>query len=201
MTTGDRQFKVVVTAALLLIRKVKIIPSVNLAHAKSRDRNGEISHLTCDLQDIYDSRRIFGRQLRETVLGQLPVRLVVGLIDNRAANGNRERNPFNLQHFPLTEIGIYLDGQLHGLKPLKLDFVVGRYIATHVGLFSGINKMNTDERNDRSRSDYANGYALYAYDLTPELAECDHVNRTSQGTVRLDVKFGAALTQTVTIVT
>jgi hypothetical protein len=28
----------------------------------------------------------------------------------------------------LTEIGIYQDGQLHGLKPLKPDFVAGRYI-------------------------------------------------------------------------
>jgi hypothetical protein len=126
---------------------------------------------------------------------------VVGLIDNRAANGNRERNPFNFKHFSLTEIGIHLDGQLHGLKPLKLDYTAGRYIAAYAGLFSGTNKINRDEGNDISRSDFANGYALYAYDLTPDLAENDHMNLTRQGTVRLDLKFGAALAQTVTVVT
>lgn len=54
--------------------------------------------------------------------------------------------------------------------------------------------------HDISRTDYANGYALYAYDLTPDLAENDHVNLTRQGTVRLDLKFGAALAQTVTVI-
>jgi hypothetical protein len=35
MTTGAQQFKVVVTEAFLLMRKVKISPSMFLAHAKN----------------------------------------------------------------------------------------------------------------------------------------------------------------------
>ena len=132
--------------------------------------------------------------------GQLPIRLIVGLVDNRAYNGDRERNPFNFRHFSLTEIGIYLDGQLYGLKPLKLDFAAGRYVAAYAGLFGGTNKINRDEGNGLSRTDFSNGYALYAYDLTPDLGEDDHVNLTRQGTVRLNLKFGAALAQTVTVV-
>jgi hypothetical protein len=94
-----------------------------------------------------------------------------------------------------------LDGQLYGLKPLKLDFAAGRYVAAHAGLFGGTNKINRDESNGISRTDFSNGYALYAYDLTPDLGEDDHVNLTRQGTVRLNLKFGAALTQAVTVVT
>jgi hypothetical protein len=63
------------------------------------------------------------------------------------------------------------------------------------------NKINRDKGNSISRPDYANGYALYAYDQTPDLVENDHVNLIRQVTVRLDLKFGAALAQTVTIVT
>jgi hypothetical protein len=117
------------------------------------------------------------------------VRLIVGLVDNRAYNGDRERNPFNFQHFSLTEIGIYLDGQLYGLKPLKPDFSAGQYIAAYSGLFGGTNKINRDEGNNISRSDYASGYALFVYDLTPDLAENDYMNLTRQGTVRLGLKF------------
>jgi hypothetical protein len=201
MATGGQQFKIVVTAASLLIRKVKISPSVFLAHAKTLE-NGTAK---------YPIRRVICKSFtipagyldishEKLFSGQLPVRLIVGLVDNRAFNGDRERNPFNFQHFSLTEIGIYLDGQLHGLKPLKPDFVAGRYIAAYSGLFGGTNKINRDEGNDISRSDYANGYALFAYDLTPDLAENDHVNLTRQGTVRLDLKFGIALAQTVTVV-
>jgi hypothetical protein len=53
---------------------------------------------------------------------QLSVKLVVTLVDNKAYNGAQERNPFNFQHFSFMEIGIYLTGQLHGLKLLKLEF-------------------------------------------------------------------------------
>jgi hypothetical protein len=201
MATGDRQFKVVVTAASFLIRKVKISPSVYLAHAKTLESGTAkypIRRVICKSFTIPAGYLDVSHE--KLFSGQLPVRLIVGLVDNRAYNGDRQRNPFNFHHFSLTEIGIYLDGQLHGLKPLKLDFAAGRFIAAYAGLFGGTNKINRDEGNDISRSDYANGYALYAYDLTPDLAEDDHVNLTRQGTVRLDLKFGVALAQTVTVI-
>jgi hypothetical protein len=201
MATGAQQFKVVVTEASLLVRKVKISPSVYLAHAKTLE-NGTAK---------YPIRRVICKSFtipagyldvshEKLFSGQLPIRLIVGLVDNTAYNGDRERNPFNFRHFSLTEIGIYLDGQLYGLKPLKLDFAAGRYVAAYAGLFGGTNKINRDEGNGLSRTDFSNGYALYAYDLTPDLGEDDHVNLTRQGTVRLNLKFGAALAQTVTVV-
>ena len=201
MATGARQFKVLITAASFLIRKVKISPSVYLAHAKTLESGTAkypIRRVICKSFTIPAGYLDVSHE--KLFSGQLPVRLIVGLVDNRAYNGDRERNPFNFRHFSLTEIGIYLDGQLHGLKPLKLDFAAGRFIAAYAGLFGGTNKINRDEGNDISRSDYANGYALYAYDLTPDLAEDDHVNLTRQGTVRLDLKFGNALAQTVTVI-
>jgi hypothetical protein len=71
--------------------------------------------------------------------GQLPISLVIGLVGNRAYNGDRVRNPFNFQHFSLMEIGSYMDRQLHSPKPLKLDFAAGRFIAAYAGLFGGTN--------------------------------------------------------------
>jgi hypothetical protein len=205
MATGGQQFKVVVTAASLLIRIIKLSTSVFLAHAKTLE-NGTAKYpiwrVICKSFTVPAGYLDVSHE--KLFSGQLPVRLIVGLIvglvDNRAYNGDRERNPFNFQHFSLTEIGIYLDGQLHGLKPLKLDFAANRYVAAYAGLFGGTNKINRDEGNDIDRSDYAGGYALYAYDLTPDLAENDHVNLSRQGTVRLNLKFGAALAHTITVV-
>ena len=201
MVTGDEQFKTVVTFASLLIRKVKISPSVYLAHAKALE-NGTAK---------YPIRRVICKTFtvptgyldashEKLFSGQLPVRLIIGLVDNRAYNGDRERNPFNFQHYSITEVGVYLDGQLHGLKPLKLNFASNRYVAAYASLFSGTNKINRDEGNGISRSDYVNGYTFFAYDLTPDLAEDDHVNLTRQGTVRLDLKFADALPNTVSII-
>jgi hypothetical protein len=201
MSTGATQFKVIVTFASLLIRKVKISPSVYLAHAKTLEAGTAkypIRRVICKTFTIPTG--YLDASHDKLFSGQLPIRLIVGLVDNRAYNGDREKNPFNFHHYSLSEIAVYLDGQLHGLKPLKLNFGSGRFVAAYVSLFGGTNKINRDEGNDISRSDYANGYTLFAYDLTPDLAEDDHLNLTRQGTVRLDLKFAEALAHTVTVV-
>ena len=67
-------------------------------------------------------------------------------------------------------------------------------------LFSGTGKVNRDEGNDINRRDYASGYGLYAFDLSPDLSEQDYFNLSRQGSVRVDLKFAAALPNTVTVI-
>ena len=46
----------------------------------------------------------------------------------------------------------------------------------------------------------AKRYALYAFHLNPDLAEEGHFNLSRQGTVRVELDFGAALPNTATVV-
>jgi len=67
-------------------------------------------------------------------------------------------------------------------------------------LFAGTCKPNRDEGNFISREDYANGYALYAFDLTADLAEDDHFNLVKHGSVRLAMRFSQAIPHTVSVI-
>jgi hypothetical protein len=89
LASGAQQFKIVVTAASLLVRKVKISPSVFLVHAKTLE-NGKAK---------YPIRRVISKSFtipagyldvshEKLFSGQLPARLIVGLVDNRAYNGD-----------------------------------------------------------------------------------------------------------------
>jgi hypothetical protein len=100
----------------------------------------------------------------------------------------------------LNEIAVYLDGHQQAIKPMQTNFTARQFIGAYMGLFAGSGKLYRDEGNDISRGDFANGYALYAFDLTPDLAEEGHFNLTREGGVRLSLKFGAALPNTVTVV-
>ena len=125
--------------------------------------------------------------------------LVVGMVDNEAFNGNFRHNPFNFKRFSLTETSLYLDGQQFGIKPIEIYFTNHLFVRAYLGLFTGTGKENRDEGNDISRTDFENGYALYAFNLSPDLGEDDHFNLTRQGGKRLDLKFGAALPNAVTV--
>jgi hypothetical protein len=132
--------------------------------------------------------------------GQLPTRLIIGCVDNRAYNGNYGLNPFNFQHFSLSSLSVFLDGQQHGVKQLDLNYANGKYVNAYMNLFSGTGKENQDEGNDISRNEFDKGYALYVYDLTPDMSENDSYNLIKSGNVRIEMKFDVALANTVTIV-
>jgi len=94
---------------------------------------------------------------------------------------------------------VYLDGQTgQSLKPLKPDFANGLYTEAYLNLFSATGKLHRDESHGITPSEFADGYTLYAYDLTPDLNEGDHFNLVKQGSVRVSMRFAEALPRAVT---
>jgi len=61
-------------------------------------------------------------------------------------------------------------------------------------------KVFKDEGNGVDRTSFSKGYALYAFDLTPDLGEDDQFNLTKQGSVRLVLKFDDVLTENVSVI-
>jgi hypothetical protein len=202
LMSPDR-FAVKILGAELYVRKIKLSPSISLAHAKALEigtAKYPIRRVVCKTFTISAGLRDVSHE--KLYSGQLPCRLVIGLVDNAGFNGAFERNPFNFDNFSLSEIGLYLDGQQgYNIRPLKLDYGNDQYIDAYMNLFTGSNKVNREEGNCIKRTDFPNGCALYVYDLTPDLAEGDHFNLLKQGTVRLTLRFAAALVRAVTVVT
>jgi len=95
---------------------------------------------------------------------------------------------------------VYSDGQQqYGIKPLT-NFANELYARVYNTLFSGIGKVFKDEGNGLDRTAFSKRYALYAFDLTPDLGEDDHFNLTKQGSVRLVLKFSEALNENVAVI-
>lgn len=201
MAEGAEEYKVIITSAVLLVRKVKISPSVYVAHAKTLE-NGmakyPIKRVICKTATV--PAGVSDHIISKLFSGQLPTRMIIGCVDNRAYNGEYAMNPFDFQHFSASEIKVYLDGQPHGINPLKLNYANGHYVNAYMNLFAGTGKENQDEGNDIDRSEFDKGYALYVFDLTPDLSERDSFNLSRSGNVRLELTFGAALVNTITVV-
>ena len=101
----------------------------------------------------------------------------------------------------MNEIALHVDGQQqHAIRPIQPDYEHGLYIRAYNILFAGTGKLCKDEGFFISCDDYGNGYALYAFDLTADLGEDDHFTLARQSSVRLALKFAAALDATVSVV-
>src|SRR6218665_2566668 len=172
-------YKVRILECKLFVRKVKLSPSVFLAHAKALEYGNvkfPIRRAICKTFTI--PRGNLDASQESLFSSQIPTRLVIGCVDNDAFNGSYTKNPFNFKHLNLSQLKVYVDGHQHFVKPLDITFANNQYINAYDTLFMGPGKWMRDEENCISREDFPGEYAQYAFDLT---AENNHFNLLRQG--------------------
>jgi len=199
---GDRQYKVLIERAVLYVRKVKLSSSVFLAHAKALEQGSAkypVRRITC--KTITIPAGYYDISHKKLFTGQLPNRIVIGMVRNDAFTGSRAHNPFNFQNFGLQELAVYTDGQVgQNIKPLKVDYRNHLYVRAFNTLFSGTGKLYNDEGLSLDRYEYSHGNTLYAFDLSPDLTDDDHFDLIKTGSVRIQAKFSEALAEPVTLI-
>lgn len=194
--------KVNIIDATLMVRRTRLNPSVLIAHSKALATTTAKYPITrVEVKVLTIPSGVQGKTLDNIFLGQIPKRCIIGFVDNSAFNGNFKENPFDFQHFNMNFFSLYIDGQQIPSKPLQPTFNTSKNLHTlpfHT-LFSGTGIHFLNEGNDISLSDYPNGYCLLAFDLTPDLSASNssHWNLIRHGSLRLEVRFDAALEKTV----
>ena len=184
----------------LFCRKVKPNPAVPLAHTKAllhRIAKYPLRRVEVKSFTIPRGNRSV---IKETLfLGQLPTRLMFGVVDNDAYNGVIAKSPFNFQPNHINFVAICRDGVQIPSKPLQPDFVNDRFIRSYFGLYSQTGQHYRDTENAISREQYKNGCAIFAFDLTPQLNSSDDVfELIKNGNIRLELHFAEATSRTLT---
>ena len=195
-------FKVKIHECKLLVRKVHISPTVFIEQAKAF----EIGNAKYPIRRVVCKSYSIGTGMRDSVheglfTGQIPSRIVIALVNNESFNGSYRRNPFNLKHYNLSSIKIYVDGQANNnIKAIECDFENHQSLSGYLSLFTGSGKYRRDEGLDIDREDYENGYTLFVYDLSPDLSEETYFNLIKDGSIRVELKFAQALPNTINVI-
>jgi hypothetical protein len=204
LMTADEgvKYAVKIEKAKLYVRKVTVLNAVTLAHAKALEHvNAKypLQRVVCKTFTIPAQTQNHSQE--SVFTGQLPTRLVIGFVDNDAFNGNYKKNPFNFKHFDISSVAIQVDGQEKSVKPIECNFERGQIAKAYMNLFWGARKAFKDEDIEVNRDDYANGYTLFCFDLTPDLGETvEHFNLIKTGNVRLEVFFNKPVPATINVI-
>ncbi|XP_071504964.1 uncharacterized protein F54H12.2-like [Diadema antillarum] len=202
--TENANYKIVIQNCALYVRKVKVSPSVMLGHAKALEKGTAkypVRRVMCKVLSV--PRGEMTLQQDHLFLGQIPERLIIGCVHNKAFSGSYTHNPFNSQHFGVNYISLYVDGVQVPSKPIQPvygDTPGLQAIRAYQTLFSGTDKLYKDVGNHVSREDYDRGYTLYAFDLSPDLSSGQHFNLKRQGNLRLELHFDENLGQGINII-
>lgn len=198
--TDDVKYKVDILSASLIVRKAKINPSVLLAHEKVlAGTTAKYPVTRAEVKVLTIQSGVQSKTLDNVFLGQVPKRCIVGFVTNAAFNGNLSMNPFNFEHFKLNSFSFYIDGQQVPSKTLQPSFESNLYTSAYHTLFSGTGIHFLNDGNSISKDDFANGYCLLCFDMTPDLSanSSSHWNLIKRGCVRLEIRFDEALHKTI----
>ena len=202
-SVDDADHKVKLVDAYLKLRKVKVSPSISLAHEVALKKGPA----------IYPIRRVECKSFiiptgnpslrKDNVFnGLVPKSFVICLVESTAFNGAYKKNPYNFQHFDVSSVGISVNGEDMPFKPLQLSFGANpRFIEAFCTLFSGTGKMYFNTGNYISRDEFPNGYSIYAFDLTTDMCgSSPHFNVVQKESLTVDIKFSAAPGSAVSLV-
>ena len=196
------EYKTIIQEARLYVRRVEVLPKAG----------NDISHTLSRTTAKYPIRRVevktftIASGLRSKIedhlfQGQLPKRLIVGIVSNAAFNGAHDQNPFQFNHYNVSKIEVSRDGKTLCTRPFEPNFAQKNYLRSYLSLYEATGQLGTNTSHGISYEDYDGGYTLWAFDFTPDQGSDEgHFHPIKSGQLRVELQFAEALLDTVNVI-
>jgi hypothetical protein len=182
--------KVSIQSMMWFVRKVQILPSEALAIEQRLIRNVAqypLRRVVVKTLHIAGGRR--DTPVNTLFMGQIPRRIVLGCVEKDAYFGSMSKNPFNFQPFGIRQVQVLAGGKIYPRNPMVINFETNQYTRAYLSLFEALNMGNEDRSNTISYTDYAKGYTLFGFDLTPNSSDGANWGLVADGTTSVKVEF------------
>ena len=121
--------KLLIDEIYLNVCKVNVSPEVMTGHDAALEIADSIyPFVRTDIRTFNIAEGNFGMNIEDIWLGEVPTRLVVGLVKSQAYNGDYHFNPYHFEHFDVSDIGFYVNGEATPCPAYKLDLENGIYL-------------------------------------------------------------------------
>jgi hypothetical protein len=180
----------------LYVRRCVISPDILVAHSLALERANAFYPISrVDVKASIITQGVDSHIFENLVTGPLPKRIILGMVASRAFNGVEGTNPFNFQHFNLSDLSVTLNGLNIPYPDFKFDYrddsISPKYLRSYYNLFTS-NDFAYRNGNDLTPVDFKNGYHLLSLDLSQDgCLNSDHYNPDKSGNLRLVFKFAS----------
>jgi hypothetical protein len=128
------------------------------------------------------------------ITGQLPRRMIIGMVNTNAFHGAYDENPFNFEHFNISSINLLVSGRTIPSYAIPIDFANNLYLRHYKELMSVLEMSETNIGNSIGKARYISGSTFFGFDLSPDHdPDGGHWDLVKEGTVSLDIRFSAAI--------
>lgn len=187
----DKKYIISIDTAIMFICQKRISQSIREAHLATLQTKN-IIYPVRKVQMKFFTRSSNRSDLTEAnfVSGLLPRKVVIGLVSTDAFNGHLHHNPFNFKHFNVKSIILRKNGKTVPFQAIETDFNNKCSVRGYLALLEGTSNLFKNRSIDiRPIVDFPQGYALYAFDLTPDHSGHNTFDLIQKGNIGLDIKL------------
>ena len=194
--------KVIIDDIFFDVCKVQVSPEVTLAHNAALEFSDALYPIQrTDIKTYNVPSNLFATNIENIWQGEVPSKLVVGMVSSEAYSGTMFSNPYLFDHFDISSIGFYVNGEPTPQPPIKMDVENGNFLQALVGLYKVTGKMMDDTDIGINRENYAQGYSLIGFNIDPTTSsDFRYLGKPRQGHTKLELTFKKALPEPITII-
>ncbi|XP_074596225.1 uncharacterized protein F54H12.2-like [Brevipalpus obovatus] len=196
------KFRVEFLSCSFMAYRMKATAEMARAHAKALSVSPMKYPITrTEVKYITVPKGVSDANLDNIIIGQLPRRVIFGMVTSDEFYGKTNVSPFTFSHFNVNYVSLNADGVQYPSRPFTPDFVNDDYIREYYSLFQALNQNGTNSTVNISRFKYKTGNTLFAFNLTPDLSSGGrHLNPIKRGSLNLSLKFASALLKTIVVI-
>lgn len=188
----------------LYTRKVKLTPQKHMQIEKALLTNTAKYPIRRIETKIFNfAQGLSSINLSNVVMGNIPQKVIVGIVDHSSFVGSYSTNPFKFKPHGLRELSLSMNGQTFG-RPYKMEFPPeGAALCARPFYELFGNTVSCDDAGTGiGLAAYASHCNLYGFDLSPDCSGSAgyHLNIVKQGTLGLNLTFEDALALPVSII-
>lgn len=190
--------------AIVYVHKAKVSSDLLRAHslaiakapAKYAFTRVEVTHHNA----IKNANEII---ISNAIVGVLPRRMFVFMVNAAAYNGDVSKNPFYFEHCNVSHMAVYIDGVQYPQHPYTPNFGEKCYAREFLGLYQALDQNGTHSSADIDYSDYADGNTIFAFQFSPDLSNGagagGHLSPLQSGAMRICIKLKEGLKHDVNV--
>ena len=145
MTAANSSGKVQILSMLMWVRKVRLTSTVlNAINQRLNTETAKYPLRRVEVKTFTIARGTQSKIEDHLFHGQMPKRIVLGLVDNAGFNGDPIKNPFNFQHAEVKKLEVSINGETIMSRPFEPDFGNNMYLRSYLSLYQGLGKLGYD---------------------------------------------------------
>jgi hypothetical protein len=196
ISNGKFQFQI--TEAIFRACRVTVTAAILIAHNQALSKAPAVySYKRTYVKVNTISQGHYNYVADNVYNGYSPTFMMVALTQATAAAGNYERNPFNFGMHNLSNIALFIDGRPTPGQALAQG--AKTYVRSYNDLFYSSGRWDGDVDIDVTREEFANGNAIYAFQIEPVNSD-GYLSLLKSANCRLELTFSVATENALALV-